>query len=29
VKKLQDLGVDISDDKTIKSKTFMEFAKRH
>lgn len=29
LKKLQDLGVEISEEKTIKSKIFMEFAKRH
>jgi hypothetical protein len=29
VRKLEDLGVDISEQKTIKSKIFMEFAKRH
>lgn len=29
LKKLQSLGVEISEEKTIKSKIFMEFAKRH
>jgi hypothetical protein len=29
LKKLQDLGVEISEEKTINSKLFMEFTKRH